>query len=47
MKQTEVQSTKCDVARDYLEELIQHLDELDEVDYFGNEGWRKFLMGDE
>lgn len=27
-------------AKEYLRELIEKLDELDEVDYFGTEGWR-------
>ena len=37
---------QCDDAREYLAELIEKLDELDEVDYFGPEGWRDMLMGE-
>lgn len=34
----------ADAVREYLAELIERLDELDEEDYFGSEGWRKMLM---
>ena len=37
---------KADDVREYLAELIERLDELDEVEYFGHEGWRNMLMGD-
>lgn len=32
--------------REFLAELIERLDELDEVAYFGQEGWRRMLMGE-
>lgn len=39
-------SMKCDPAMEFLAELVERLDELDESDFFGTEGWRKFLMGE-
>jgi hypothetical protein len=30
-------------AKELLQEIINKLDELDEDDYFGSEGWRHFL----
>lgn len=30
-------------AKDYLKQLIERLDELDQDDYFGTEGWRHTL----
>ena len=47
MKVYEVKSLRCDDARDYLAELIERLDDLDESDYFGRSGWREMLMGEE
>lgn len=46
MKFNEVNKSTCDEVREYLQELIQKLDELDEVDYFGSEGWRGMLLGE-
>lgn len=46
MKSFEVDRLPEDVAKEYLAELIEALDNLDEEDYFGREGWRKFLMGE-
>lgn len=30
-----------------IDRLIDRLNELDQEDFFGTEGWRKFLLGDE
>lgn len=38
---------KEQAIKDYLKELIEKLDELDEEDFFGTEGWRHFLMGED
>ena len=47
MKQNpEVYAMSEDEVREYLEELIESLDNLDETDYFGPSGWRSFLMGE-
>ena len=32
-----------EIYDDILEDMIERLDEYDEEDYFGTEGWRKFL----
>lgn len=42
----EVDRLRCDDAKTLLAELIEKLDELDAVDYFGNEGWRQMLLGE-
>ena len=34
-------------VRSYLKVLISCLDELDEDDFFGTEGWRRFVMGED
>jgi len=34
-------------VKDYLIDLIIVLDKLDEEDFFGTEGWRHFLMGED
>lgn len=47
MKSYEARHQDEDYVREYLAELIEALDSLDEQDYFGTEGWRKYLMGDE
>jgi hypothetical protein len=31
----------------YLEKLIETLDSLDEDDFFGTEGWRHYIMGED
>lgn len=43
----DVNKLRCDDVKDYLKELIQRLDEQDEMDVFGTEGWRKFLMDED
>lgn len=45
MRVYEVDRVKTEKLREFTSELIQKLDELDEVDYFGTEGWRHMLMG--
>lgn len=47
IRPVDVNGMKCDAARDMLAELIEKLNELDEVDYFGTEGWRQMLLGDD
>ena len=34
-------------AKDYLRDLIEKLDELDNEDFFGTEGWRHYFGLDE
>lgn len=34
----------CADMREWVAGLIQALDALDEVDYFGSEGWRAMLL---
>jgi hypothetical protein len=36
----------CDQVKEFLAELVERLDELDEQDYFGHKGWRSELMGE-
>ncbi len=42
-----VDKLKPENAIQYLKELIISLDELDEEDYFGTEGWRRAVMGED
>ena len=46
MKVEQVDRMKCEPVKEYLQELIEALDNLDESDYFGTEGWRHMLMGE-
>lgn len=39
----EVDLLSEDGAKEYLKELLEKLDDLDEEDYFGAEGWRSYL----
>lgn len=34
-------------AKEYLTRIIVALDELDGQDWFGTEGWRHFLLGED
>jgi hypothetical protein len=43
MSAREVELLSEDGAKDYLRELINKLDSLDEEDFFGTEGWRHYL----
>lgn len=47
MKANQVDKMKDKAVRDYLKKLIKKLDELDKDDFFGTEGWRKYVMGEE
>lgn len=47
MKSNQINKMKEQAIKDYLKELIEKLDELDEEDFFGTEGWRHFLMGED
>ena len=40
-----IQDLKAERAQEILYILAQHLDSLDLEDYFGTEGWRRFIMG--
>ena len=40
-----IQDLKAERAQEILYVLAQHLDFLDAEDYFGTEGWRRFIMG--
>ena len=49
MKVRDIDRLSEDEVREYLAELMEALDNLDEDDYFGPRtqgGWRKFLMGE-
>ena len=47
MKQNpDVYAMSEDEVREYLEELIEALESLDETNFFGSEGWRSMLMGE-
>lgn len=43
MTRRELRRLSCEELREWAEELVDKLDELDEADYFGTEGWRRFL----
>jgi hypothetical protein len=43
MEINEVKKLSEKGAKELLEEIILKLDELDQDDFFGTEGWRKFL----
>lgn len=47
MKSYEAFRMREDDVREYLAELIEALDNLDQEDYFGTEGWRRMLMGED
>lgn len=47
MKAKDVDDTKIKAVRQYLKDLIKKLDELDKDDFFGPEGWRKYVMGED
>lgn len=40
----EIRRMRCEQLREWAQELVEALDNLDEADYFGTEGWRHFLM---
>lgn len=39
----EVEKLSEDQAKELLKDLIEKLDELDQEDFFGTEGWRHYL----
>lgn len=47
MKASEVDDMKAEPLRKYLKKLIYRLDELDADDFFGTEGWRHYIMGED
>lgn len=47
MKLNDVDKMKEKAVRDYLRTLIEKLDELDGDDFFGPEGWRHYVMGED
>ncbi len=47
MKLKQVDKMKEEAVREYLKKLISALDELDPEDFFGPEGWRNFLIGED
>lgn len=47
LRPVDVNKLKCDTTRDMLMELIEKLNDLDEVDFFGPNGWRADLMGED
>lgn len=46
MTPKQIDKLACDDLREYLMGLVEALDALDEVDFFGPEGWRAMLNGD-
>ena len=44
MDEKTIRRMNCEELRDWLLELVEALDNLDEVAYFGDEGWRQMLM---
>ena len=47
MKYEQVDKMTVKYLREYLKLLIRQLDDLDGEDFFGTEGWRKYLLGDD
>lgn len=47
MSYTDVDNYTEEYVRDFLELLINKLDDLDNIDFFGTEGWRCYLGIDE
>ncbi len=47
MKTNEVDKMTAKAAKEYLKELMERLDSLDCEDFFGSEGWRHFVMGED
>lgn len=47
MKASDVKLMKVAAVRNYLVKLIERLDELDADDFFGSEGWRHYIMGED
>lgn len=47
MKVEQVDKMKAKAVREYLKKLIEALDECDQEDMLGTEGWRHYLMGED
>lgn len=47
MKANDVDKMKADAVRQYLKKLLTRLDEIEKDDFFGTEGWRHFVMGED
>ena len=47
MKAREVKLLSEQGAKEYLEKLINALDDIEKDDFFGTEGWRKYIMGED
>ena len=47
MKIKNVKVMSEEFVKDYLIDLIIALDKLDEEDFFGTEGWRHFILGED
>lgn len=46
MTRHDIDTMPVDELREWTAELVQALNELDEQDFFGREGWRRTLMGE-
>jgi hypothetical protein len=46
MTQFDIDSMSNDELREWVAELIVRLNELDEMHFFGPEGWRETLLGE-
>ena len=47
MKIKNVNGMSEEFVKDYLIDLIIALDALDKEDFFGTEGWRHFILGED
>lgn len=47
MKASQVDKMKEAELRKFLKELIKKMDELDNEDFFGTQGWRYLLLGED
>ena len=47
MKLNQVDKLTEEALREFLKDLISKLDDLDDEDFFGTEGWRSYLLGED
>lgn len=47
MKSSDVNNMKSEHVRKYLIKLIEALDNIEKEDFFGTEGWRRYIMGED
>lgn len=47
MKIKDIDKLTNEAVREYLKELMEKLDDLDEDDFFGTEGWRHYILGED